>query len=120
MTDKSETVELSALTRHSGPQDSDRSSGASLAKKIQAQKEKLIGSLERMIAESDCLERLGARVHENAEKAKTRILLDVGGKRYRIPHQILSKFPDSYFTALLSGAWSPEEVVLNTFSVVCH
>jgi hypothetical protein len=49
-------------------------------------------------------------MEEHAAKAKTKIVLDVGGKKFAASKSTLLTFPGSYFWAMLSsGKWLPDE-----------
>jgi len=53
---------------------------------------------------------LEANMKANAEKAKTKITLDVGGTKFATTKTNLLQFPDSYFHAMLSsGHWQPDD-----------
>jgi len=49
-------------------------------------------------------------MNESAEKAKSKIVLDVGGTRFATAKSTLLKFENTYFTGLLSSSnWKPGE-----------
>jgi len=50
------------------------------------------------------------KMKENAEKAKSKIILDIGGTRFTTSKSTLMAFEGSYFHAMLSsGHWQPDE-----------
>jgi hypothetical protein len=58
----------------------------------------------------DKMEQWEQKMKLNAEKAKQKIVLDVGGKRFAASKLTLLTFSDSYFWAMLStGTWQPDE-----------
>jgi hypothetical protein len=53
---------------------------------------------------------MSAFMEKNAAVAKTKIVLDVGGKRHATSKATLLSIPNTYFHALLSsGKWEPDE-----------
>jgi len=63
-----------------------------------------------LAAKEQKLEKLDEMMEQNAAKAKKKIVLDVGGKRYATSKDTLLSVEGTYFTGLLgSGRWQPDD-----------
>ncbi len=57
-----------------------------------------------------CWNAIEKKMEENSAKAKTKIKLDIGGKKFTTSKSSLLRFHNSYFYAMISsGKWEPDE-----------
>jgi hypothetical protein len=71
--------------------------------------EQLNKKLQQLNEKEAIMEKMQLKINENIEKAKNKIIFDVGGKRFATSKSTLLKFPNSYFYALISsGNWQPD------------
>lgn len=68
--------------------------------------EQLDEKMKQMRAMKSHLDKTREEMKENAAKAKSKIIFDVGGQRFATTKETLMSQPETYFTAMLgSGVW---------------